>query len=41
MTNVKVFADKQTHGQTDEQTNGWAKNYMATIYRCGGIKKKS
>ena len=34
MTNVKVFADKQTDGWT----NRWAKNYMPTIYPCGAIK---
>ena len=31
MANVKVFADRQTDGQT--------KNYMPPIFRYGGIKK--
>jgi hypothetical protein len=35
MTNVKVFADRQT----DRQTDGQAKNYMSPIFRYGGIKK--
>jgi hypothetical protein len=35
MTNVKVFADKQT----DKQTDGQAKNYMPPIFRYGGITK--
>jgi hypothetical protein len=30
MANVKVYADKQTYGQT--------KNYMPQIFRYGGIK---
>jgi hypothetical protein len=34
MANVKVFADRQT----DEQTDGQAKNYMPPIFRYEGIK---
>jgi hypothetical protein len=36
MANVKVFADRQTDKQTDRQ----AKNYMAPIFRYGGIRTK-
>ena len=36
MANVKVFTDKK---KPDQQTNGRAKNYMPSIYQCGGIKK--
>ena len=43
MANIKVFADKQTDKRTDGRknrwTNGWTKNYMPSIYRCGGIKE--
>ena len=36
MANVKVFVDKLTDAQTnDQQTNRRAKNYMHSIYRCG------
>jgi hypothetical protein len=36
MTNVKVFADRQT----DKQTDGQAKSHMPPIFRYGGIKRK-
>ena len=45
LTNKKIgqckslWTNKQTHGQMNQCTNGWAKNYMPPIYRCGGIKR--